>query len=141
MISSETDSAEQRFREAFSRLKDGKPERLPRGTPVSQNNVAKEAGTDPSALRKSRYPSLVREIQAWVEITEQEATLKRERRAEQRRTRNDLKEEVKDLKKQRDEAQSQLVGAHSKVLALLQENLRLKRRIDEMCAPPTPLQK
>lgn len=138
---SETDSAEQRFREAFNRLKDGKPERLSHGTPVSQNNVAKEAGTDPTALKKARYPVLVREIQVFVEIAEHETTIRRQRQAEQRRTRSDLKEQVKDLRKQRDAAQSELVGAHSKLLALLQENARLRNKIDEMCAPPTPLQR
>ena len=44
-----------------------KPTTLPRNTPVTQNNVAKEAGRDPSALRKLRYPRLIREIQKWIE--------------------------------------------------------------------------
>lgn len=61
----EVAAAERRFREAFERLKAGEPLRLGRDTEVTQNNVAKEAGTDPSALRRSRYPALVTDIQAY----------------------------------------------------------------------------
>jgi len=50
-------SAGDLYRAAFERLKNNKPERLPKGTPVSQNNVAKEAGSDPSALKKRAFPS------------------------------------------------------------------------------------
>ena len=63
-------SAEIKYREAFERLKKGKPDRLKKGTKVSQNNVAKEAGSDPSALKKQRFPELVREIQTWVNMNE-----------------------------------------------------------------------
>ena len=68
MKSSDSVSAEAKFRAAFERLKSSMPRVLDAGAAVSQNNVAKEAGVDPSALRKSRYPSLVSEIQAYVEI-------------------------------------------------------------------------
>ena len=68
-------SAEQRFRQAFERLKANKPKVLEVGTPVSQNNVAKEAGCDPSALRKSRFPALVREIQAYLELTDRKSVV------------------------------------------------------------------
>ena len=61
----EVAAAERRFREAFERLKAREPLRLDKGTEVTQNNVAKEAGTDPSALRRSRYPVLVDDIQAY----------------------------------------------------------------------------
>ena len=60
--------AEQNFRSAFERLKLGVPKILPKGTRVSQNNVAKEAGKDTSALRKTRYPLLVMDIQEYVDI-------------------------------------------------------------------------
>lgn len=60
--------AELGFRAAFERLKSGATLILPPGSLVSQNNVAKEAGKDPSALRKSRYPLLIAEIQAWVAV-------------------------------------------------------------------------
>jgi hypothetical protein len=89
-MASNPETAEQRFRAAFDRLKDDKPQILPRGTPVSQNNVAKEAGTDPTALRKKRFPALIREIQAWVELHSQQQTLQRVRRERKRRNREDL---------------------------------------------------
>lgn len=59
--------AEQGFRQAFERLKLGRTMVLQPGARVSQNNVAKEAGRDPSALKKDRYPALVREIQQWIQ--------------------------------------------------------------------------
>lgn len=58
--------AELGFSASFERLKYGNTLILPPGSPVSQNNVAREAGRDPSALRKSRYPKLVADIQAWI---------------------------------------------------------------------------
>ncbi|MBS0194664.1 MAG: hypothetical protein JSR34_10485 [Proteobacteria bacterium] len=58
--------AEAAFRSAFARLRSGCPEILPAGTRVTQNNVAREAGRDPSAFKKKRYPELVREIQGFL---------------------------------------------------------------------------
>ena len=69
-------TAEQRFRAAFDRLKQGSPEVLARTAAVSQNNVAKEANCDPSALRKSRFPSLVAEIQHYVEMHKVDVTVR-----------------------------------------------------------------
>lgn len=60
--------AELDFSAAFERLKCGNALILPPGSPVSQNNVAREAGKDPSALRKSRYPKLIADIQAWIVV-------------------------------------------------------------------------
>ncbi|WP_071751883.1 hypothetical protein [Burkholderia ubonensis] len=140
-MSSTVETAELRFRLAFNRLKANKPEVLPRGTPVSQNNVAKEAGTDATALKKKRYPTLIRDIQAFVEIQNQERERKRQNIAEKRRARNDLTEMVKDLKSQRDDAQSQLISAKRRVLELLEENRRLRARLDESLPPPTPLRR
>ncbi|MCA3193162.1 MULTISPECIES: hypothetical protein [unclassified Cupriavidus] len=140
-MSSATETAEQRFRLAFERLKDNKPHVLPRGTPVSQNNVAKEAGTDPTALRKARYPALVREIQAWVEINGRQRALQRKRQDRQRRNTEDLTAKVKRLEQQRDDAQSQLTSAQRLVLELLQENARLQARLDELRPLPTPLRR
>lgn len=136
-----TETAEQRFRSALDRLKTGAPLVLPAGTPVSQNNVAKEAGVDPSALRKARYPSLIREIQAYVEIADKSRQIQRERQVQRRRARGDLKLLVKELQAQRDNAQSQLINAQRAVLELLQEKAMLQARIDELLPPPTPLHK
>lgn len=140
-MSSATESAEQRFRLAFERLKANEPQVLPRGTPVSQNNVAKEAGTDPTALRKARYPALIREIQAWVEINSQDRELQRKRQDRRRRDREDLAERVKKLEQQRDAAQSQLISAQRMILDLLQEKSRLQIRLDELLPTPTPLKR
>jgi len=137
----EKDTANQRFREAFKRLKAGDPIVLPKGTPVSQNNVAKEAGTDPSALRKSRYPALIREIQAWLEINKSQDELKQERVKRQKEARRDSATVIEDLTKQRDEAQSALVSAHMRILELLEENAALQTALDDLREPPTPLRK
>ena len=140
-MSSETETAEKRFRQAFERLKTNEPSLLPRDTPVSQNNVAKEAGTDPTALRKARYPALIREIQAWVEINDREKEAKRERQNRQKRAREDVTEKINHLKEQRDHAQAQLISAKRLALELLQENARLRARLDELLPPPTPLRR
>mgnify|MGYP003629439734 FL=1 len=66
MSSTVKKSAEQEFRDAFDRLKKGKTIRLPLGAAVTQNNVAREAGRDPSALKKDRYPLLILEVQAYI---------------------------------------------------------------------------
>ncbi|MBO2979790.1 MULTISPECIES: hypothetical protein [Burkholderia] len=140
-MSSATETAEQRFRLAFERLKAGRPQVMPPGTPVSQNNVAKEAGTDPTALRKARYPALIREIQAWVEINSEEKAVQRERRDRRARARDDLAAKVKRLEGQRDYAQAKLLSAERMVLELLKVNARLQARLDDLIPPPTPLQK
>lgn len=141
MSQSGRDSAEQRFRASFERLRAGRPERLPKGALVSQNNVAKEAGADPSALRKSRYPELIREIQAFVEIANQQETIDRRRREKRRRRSESLQEKVKVLRRQRDQAQSQLSSAHRQVLELLRENRVLEGRLAALDPPPTPIRR
>ncbi len=55
-------SAEQEYRDAWQRIKEGKPIRIPVGSPATLANIAREAGKDPSALKRSRFPSLVHEI-------------------------------------------------------------------------------
>ena len=140
-MSSVSETAEQRFRSAFERLKADEPQILPRGTSVSQNNVAKEAGTDPTALRKTRYPALVREIQAWVDINSQQKAAQRNRQQRRRRRQEDLATRVETLTKQRDDAQSQLTSAHRLALKLLRENAQLQARLDDLLPPPTLLRK
>ncbi|WP_150671153.1 hypothetical protein [Pandoraea anhela] len=135
----EPETAEQRFRSAFERLRDDRPLRLPRGTSVSQNNVAREAGTDPTALRKKRFPALVREIQAWIQIHSERQKTQQASRKRERRKREDLEAQVMRLRKERDDAQSQLTSAHRLVLEVLQKNALLQSRLDELRPPPTPL--
>ena len=123
--------AEKAFREAFERLKRGKPERLPQGTPVSQNNVARETGSDPSALKKSRYPELINEIQNWInEHNFQAPPSPRQKIITQRKRNRSLKEVINELKSQRDKAASLLVEADSKILELTMENARLKAMLN-----------
>lgn len=118
--------AEKAFREAFDRLKHSKPDRLPKGTLVSQNNVAKEAGCDSSALRKSRYPSLIAEIQRWIEDHIPDApTSPRQTLLAQRARNRSLREKLDALKVQRDHAYSLLVEADARILDLTVENARL----------------
>lgn len=140
-MASATETAEERFRAAFQRLKADKPEVMPPGTPVSQNHVAKEAGTDPTALRKARYPALIREIQAWVEINGADKAPQKGRRARLRRDRDDLRLNIRNLQAQRDHAQAQLVSAQRAVLELLQEQAIIQARLDDFLPPPTPLRK
>lgn len=119
-------NAEQAFRDSFERLKLGKPQRMPKGTPVSQNNVAKEAGCDTSALRKTRYPSLIAEIQKWVEEKNvNPAPSPRQKLLAQRSRNRSLQERIAELKAQRDHALSLLVEADAKILELATENARL----------------
>lgn len=121
-------SAEDLFRLAFERLKVNQPERLPKGSAVSQNNVAREAGCDPSALRKSRYPSLIAEVQHWCAGQGTESPPSRRQRSIARRKRNrSLKEKNNDMKAQRDHAMSKLVEADAKILELTMETMRLKK--------------
>lgn len=138
-MSSAIDTAEQRFRQAFERLKDGNPQVLPRGTVVSQNNVAREAGTDPTALRKARYPALIREIQAWVDTESQVKKANRERKERHRRARDNSAATIARLEQQRDHAQSQFLSAQRVVLEQLQEIARLQARLDDLLPPPTSL--
>lgn len=113
--------AEKLFQDAFERLKQDKPTLLSRGTPVSQNNVAKEAGRDPSALRKSRYPRLIRAIQKWIEdngnlprARASSASLLKGARDKNRQ----LKSRIEELTNQRDMAMGRAVIAEESVLDL-----------------------
>ncbi|PRX33325.1 hypothetical protein B0G75_103553 [Paraburkholderia sp. BL18I3N2] len=133
-----TETAEDNYRAAFERLKQGQSNVVPRGTPVTQNNVAREAGREPDAFKKTRYPALIREIQAHIEISAQHKEIKNKRR-ERRHERQDLVTKAQRYKKQRDEAQSRLVSAHRAVLTLLREKAELQRRLDEYLPPLSPL--
>ncbi|WP_143276992.1 hypothetical protein [Bordetella genomosp. 12] len=128
-------NAESKYREAFLRLKSGNPTVLPVGAPVSQNNVAREAGTDPSALRKSRFPALILEIQAYVEIVGAGEALESKRRATHAKRKLDSRRAQQLLVQQRDDAQSQLVQLQMKVLELAIENKRLEEELEALRPP------
>jgi len=110
--------AELQFYEAFMRLKENKPVHLPKGTPVTQNNVAKEAGVDPSALRKSRYPELIKEIQAWVELNDQKEISKKKVAKKLNSEVAELQVTINTLIEQRDNAMSKLLAAQIKIIEL-----------------------
>lgn len=61
-------SAEQEYRDAFERIITGCPIRIPVGSLPTLANIAREAGRDPSALKKSRYPAFVRDVEQHNEI-------------------------------------------------------------------------
>jgi hypothetical protein len=132
-------TAGQRFLQAFERLKADEPKVLPKGTPVSQNNVAKEADCDPSALRKSRYPSLIREIQAYVELHQDERPSKRQTLLKQRKARQEQQGHLEEVILQRDIAQSQLASANRRIVELAEELKLVRMRLDEVRPPATPL--
>ena len=112
-------SAEQQFRDAFERLKARKPLRLSASSPVTQNNVAKEAGKDPSALRKSRYPLLIADIQRHVmERTTDIPLTPHQKIQAQRRKNRSMKEQLEAVKAERDLVMSQLLDAQAKILEL-----------------------
>lgn len=129
----EAASAEQRFRDAFERLKLGVPQVLPRGAPVSQNNVAKEAGCDSSALRKRRFPLLVLDIQEWVDAHrgEQPPSV-RQRMLKQRGKNRDLRQTISDLKKQRDAAVGKLADADLRIVELTERLADAQARLDQL---------
>ena len=129
---SEPVSAEQRFRQAFKRLKDNEPITVPPGSPVTQNNVAREAGCDPSALRKSRFPALIREIQAYVELHKGSSTSDAQARRNRTNVRRSDKERLADALRQRDAAQSLVASANRRIVELSEKVSMLQQRLDEL---------
>ena len=128
----DSSSAEQTFRDAFDRLKRNEPNLLAKGTKVSQNNVAKEAGRDPSALKKSRYPLLIDEIKGWVHLNRvvTEASPKKLSPQKKKRVRA-LLERIAALKTQHDHSMSLLIEANAKIVDLTVENARLTGQIQK----------
>ena len=132
--------AEIRFLEAFERLKVGKPELLPKGTSVTQNNVAKEAGVNPSALRRSRYPDLVDKIQSWIDENKDNSSQQSTRQKSLAKTAKNrsLKQQLDDIKMQNDIALSKLMEAERMIIELTLENQRLKSRLPAIEATKMP---
>lgn len=122
-------SAEQRFRAAFERLKLGVPQVLPKGTHVSQNSVAKEAGCDPSALKKARFPLLVLDIQDWVEAHKNHEPSGRQLAAVQRQKRRKDRDLIADLKAQRDRAVGLLVDADMRIVELMERLTEVEAKL------------
>lgn len=128
-ISDERLSAEQRFRAAFERLKFNIPQVLPKGTQVSQNSVAKEAGCDPSALKKARFPLLVLEIQDWVEAHKSKEPSGRQLAAAHRAKNRTARELIADLKVQRDKAVGLLADADMRIVELTERLAEVETKL------------
>lgn len=126
-------TAETNFREAFERLKAGAPQVLPASSLVSQNNVAKEAGCDPSALRKARFPGLVKEIQAYLATNSLERPIsERQRLLKARQASRSKSETIADYKAQRDDAVSRLVEADELIVELTCRVRDLEARLEDL---------
>ena len=112
-------SAADQYRDAFERLKLNRPQLLPKGTPVTQNNVAKEAGSDPSALKKSRFPSLIAEIKTYVEqhAEERPPSLSKVNLLARQKSRA-LRDRIEQVARQRDQLASLLSEADAKIIEL-----------------------
>jgi len=119
MQSDQNKDAETVFREAYLRLKKNNPIRLKKGSLVSQNNVAREAGKDPSGLRFERYPELIQEIQAYVQ-SHKEAK-QRERISPRNKTRK-LRERLADCESQRDRLAS-ICHAQQEIIETLEAEI------------------
>lgn len=110
------------------------------GSKVSQNNVAREAGCDPSALKKSRFPTLVAEIQACAlkNGDASEASDARSHPNVQSCPRCSRKDQLSQVTLQRDAAMSALVLADTRVLELAQRVLELEGALARAVAPSSP---
>lgn len=127
----ESGRAADAFFAAFERLKTGAPQRLPKGSAVTQNNVAREAGVDPSALRKSRFPNLIRQIQEWAADagTQLPSTSARQKVLRQRSANRGLRERLDAVIVQRDQALSKLVEAEARIVELTLELSSAEARV------------
>ncbi len=123
-------SAADQYREAFERLKLNRPQLLPKGSPVSQNNVAREAGSDPSALKKSRFPSLIAEIKNYVEqhAEERPPSLNQVNLLARQKTRA-LRDRIEQVARQRDQLASLLSEADAKIVELYDRIAELEEQL------------
>lgn len=127
------------YLEAFRRLATDTPLNLGKGTVVSQNNVAKEAGKDPSALKLNRYPGVIRKIQTYLELTNVDEVKNRARKAKIQKGKLDLKSQVSTLTTQLSASQSKLLSVERRLIEALQEIGDLKRELDGISPSPTEL--
>lgn len=105
--------------------------------PVTQNNVAKEAGKDTSALKKSRFPQLVKFrhmlnfIRTIDRLRDRFSTVKRKSRKNQR-------DRIREIEAERDDAQSQLASAIGRIVELHEELQSVRARLERLIPPPKP---
>ena len=101
---------------------------------VSQNNIAREAGLDPSALKKSRFPLLVAEIKEWIRENSKPGTSSRKNLSQSKAKRRTDKQIISALKLQRDIAASALLSADLLILELYREITELKSQLPKATA-------
>lgn len=107
-------SAESRYRAAFERLKQGRPVIVPMDTAISLASVAREAGSDPSSIKRSRYPDLAHEISQFTS-TDSSSTLDPKLAAARRKIQR-LESRLRDVQRQRDHAISLLLAAERELM-------------------------
>lgn len=134
MSSNKKKSAEKNFREAFGRLKENCPKNLPLDTPVSQNNVAKEAGKHPTALKKERFPLLIGEIQAYVESRTES---KNSSKSNTHRKKRKLTDKLRDVSEQRDRLASIVESQDNYIAELLEKISALEAGTNVTTITPT----
>ena len=117
MPANDKGSAEDRFRAAFERIKSDTPTHIAKGSALTQNNIAREAGLDPSALKKSRFPDLISEIQRW-KSSERPEPSKVSLKVKNAKRPRELKQKLLLMKKQRDRALQLLAEADALILIL-----------------------
>jgi len=123
--------AEKHFLEAFDRLKNTSTIRLPKGTPVSQANVAREAGVDPSALRKSRFPGVIALIQQWLDAhASSQPGQGASSPVNGRQKARSLRDRIEALTEQRDRVASLLACADARIVELSMECERLRSELE-----------
>lgn len=121
-------SAADQYRDAFERLKLNRPQLLPKGTPVTQNNVAKEAGSDPSALKKSRFPSLIAETYVEQHAEERPPSFNKVNLLARQKSRA-LRDRIEQVVRQRDQLASLLSEADAKIVELYDRIAELERQL------------
>lgn len=124
MSSTDNKRAVDLFEEAFDRLRHGKPINIPIGSEVTQNNIAREAGRDPSALRSDRYPELLQRIKSYITAERQRVKTKKESAKNRHRP---IEERLADCLRQRDRLQSICHSQQTLIDELLDEIERLEK--------------
>ncbi|EOG3619010.1 hypothetical protein G7017_11040 [Pseudomonas fulva] len=125
-------SAEEEYRKAFKRIIEGKPIRISKHAKLTLANIAREAGNDPSALKKSRYPTFIAEVEEY--NSSPSPTVKRSDRSltaqltAARAENNALRERCTELAAERD-------IAHSKVLNLQLALIEKCQELEEYIGP------
>ena len=93
-------------------------------------NVAREAGSDPSALKKTRFPLLIAEIQKYIEShTEDRQPSVRQINLLARRKNRGLRERLEEIKQQRDHLASLLSEADATILELYDRISELEKQL------------